>query len=308
MTQDQGHHPIAIAPIAVAPIAIALSEEVSTQKPIGVDLGDQQIVLWRDAEGVAHALEDRCPHRRAPLSLGCVRNDGHFQCGYHGWSFDGSGQVIEIPQIRQQARLPAVYSAAAFPSFEHAGFLFIGTRNGAAAMDLPDDLPCHGTAYSPIDRSGLIEILLDGPQLLLAFPGIHISEYPLADPSWQDGAIVYERGCRRAGGMFDDHWRSEFPYALRIAVDPLTGLSRLSLRDGDDAPVVEATLSLVEARRGTTAIRWRARHGAKAGRKPPLSIIGAPDGAALRTLPRDVSTILHEPATAIDVAAVALTA
>ena len=48
--------------------AVALSEEVTSAKPIGVDLGKQPLALWRDRDGAVHALEDRCPHRRAPLS------------------------------------------------------------------------------------------------------------------------------------------------------------------------------------------------------------------------------------------------
>ncbi|OAN56232.1 Rieske (2Fe-2S) protein [Sphingobium sp. TCM1] len=298
------------------PIAIALSEEVTSLKPLGVDIGDQQIVLWRDGDGVAHALEDRCPHRRAPLSLGCVRQDGHLQCGYHGWSFDGTGQIIDIPQIRQQAKLPAIYSAQAFPTIERDGFVFVGDAAQAApqvnAGDTPD-LPLHGTAYSPVDQARLMALLLDGPQLLIALPGIHISEYPLADPQWLDGMIVYERACRRSSGLLggrwlNDHWRAEFPFALRFMIHPRTGFCRLVLRDGDNEAVMEAALSLVEARRGTTAIRWRARHRTKTGRRPPLSITGSPDGNAMRILPRDVSTILHEPAMAHDLPAVALTA
>ena len=70
--------------------ALARSEEVTPAKPINVDLAGQPIVLWRDHEGHVRALEDRCPHRRAPLSLGCVLGNGMMQCGYHGWTFDGA--------------------------------------------------------------------------------------------------------------------------------------------------------------------------------------------------------------------------
>ena len=69
--------------------AVARSEEISAEKPFNVDIGDQPIVLWRDTDGIVRALEDRCPHRRAPLSLGCILGSGAIQCGYHGWTFDG---------------------------------------------------------------------------------------------------------------------------------------------------------------------------------------------------------------------------
>ena len=41
------------------------------------------MVLYRDGNGAVAALEDFCPHRGAPLSLGFVR-DGQLVCGYHG--------------------------------------------------------------------------------------------------------------------------------------------------------------------------------------------------------------------------------
>ena len=61
---------------------LARSEEVTGKKPLSVDIGDQPIVMWRDNQGVVRALEDRCPHRRAPLSLGCIRDNGWIQCTY----------------------------------------------------------------------------------------------------------------------------------------------------------------------------------------------------------------------------------
>src|ERR1700735_3764751 len=36
--------------------------------PVAFDRMGERIVLWRDADGVAHAQEDRCPHRGARLS------------------------------------------------------------------------------------------------------------------------------------------------------------------------------------------------------------------------------------------------
>ncbi len=38
--------------------------------PVGITRLGENIVVWRDAEGQVHALEDRCPHRGARLSLG----------------------------------------------------------------------------------------------------------------------------------------------------------------------------------------------------------------------------------------------
>ncbi len=49
----------------------ALSTEVS-DTPLARTVVDEKIVLYRDSKGAVIALEDRCAHRQAPLSLGEV--------------------------------------------------------------------------------------------------------------------------------------------------------------------------------------------------------------------------------------------
>src|SRR3546814_15276430 len=51
--------------------------------PVGVTRLSENIVLWRDADGQVHALEDRCPHRGARLTLGWALGD-RVACWYHG--------------------------------------------------------------------------------------------------------------------------------------------------------------------------------------------------------------------------------
>ena len=49
-------------------------------KPFSRTLLNEAVVLFRDTDGVAHALEDRCCHRATPLRLGDVV-EGGLQCG-----------------------------------------------------------------------------------------------------------------------------------------------------------------------------------------------------------------------------------
>jgi phenylpropionate dioxygenase-like ring-hydroxylating dioxygenase large terminal subunit len=57
----------------------------------------EDIVLWMGADGVPAAAPDKCPHRSARLSRGWVK-DGQLICGYHGWTFDGTGACTRVPQ------------------------------------------------------------------------------------------------------------------------------------------------------------------------------------------------------------------
>ncbi|OYN94032.1 Rieske 2Fe-2S domain-containing protein [Enemella evansiae] len=53
-------------------------------------------LLFRDSEGVVRMLEDRCPHRSAPLSVGQHLGD-RIACRYHGVQVDGTGTVVSVP-------------------------------------------------------------------------------------------------------------------------------------------------------------------------------------------------------------------
>ena len=49
-------------------------------KPLGRTICNQRMVFFRNAEQQAVAVEDFCPHRGSPLSLGRLQ-DGKLGCG-----------------------------------------------------------------------------------------------------------------------------------------------------------------------------------------------------------------------------------
>ncbi|MCP5037947.1 MAG: Rieske 2Fe-2S domain-containing protein, partial [Rhodobacteraceae bacterium] len=71
---------------------------------------EQPMVMFRASDGKVIALEDRCPHRLLPLSLG-KRIDDTIQCGYHGMTFDCEGKCVRIPG---QDNLPPSAAVVAF--------------------------------------------------------------------------------------------------------------------------------------------------------------------------------------------------
>lgn len=110
------------------------------QKPLARRICDEPVVLFRDAEGRAAALVDRCCHRAAPLSHGCLVPAG-IQCGYHGLTFDGSGKCVAIPG---QANIPDNARVRRYPLVEKNQFLWIwmGEADQADAT-LIVDFPYH---------------------------------------------------------------------------------------------------------------------------------------------------------------------
>jgi phenylpropionate dioxygenase-like ring-hydroxylating dioxygenase large terminal subunit len=113
----------------------AQSDEID-RTPLRRLLLNEPVVMYRRENGTAVALEDRCCHRRAPLSKGKLLGDA-IQCGYHGFTFDSSGVCIAIPG---QERVPASLGVKAYPLVDRHGYLWIwmGERDAADPALIPD--------------------------------------------------------------------------------------------------------------------------------------------------------------------------
>ena len=98
----------------------ALSPDVGRSlKP--VRLLSQAIVLYRTQDGAPVALEDACPHRKLPLSMGRLKGDA-VECGYHGLTFDCSGKCIDAAT---QQRIPPFAVVRSYPVCDKYGLLWI---------------------------------------------------------------------------------------------------------------------------------------------------------------------------------------
>ena len=106
---------------------------------------NQRVAVWRDGAGNWRALRDECPHRLAPLSEGRVAEDGTLQCSYHGWRFDGCGACADVPQDPERAGAAAKRSprssAAAFPTKQAQGLLWLFADAGPAALEASKNAP-----------------------------------------------------------------------------------------------------------------------------------------------------------------------
>ena len=97
---------------------------------------DDPVLLYRTRAGEIVALEDRCPHRHVPLSMGALEGDV-VQCAYHGLRFAPSGECIRIPG---QQIISAKSRARAYPVIERHKMIWIwmGEADKADAAMLPD--------------------------------------------------------------------------------------------------------------------------------------------------------------------------
>jgi phenylpropionate dioxygenase-like ring-hydroxylating dioxygenase large terminal subunit len=100
-----------------------------TDKPLARRICNDPVVLFRDRDGTAAALADRCCHRAAPLSLGSLV-EGGLQCGYHGLVFDGAGHCVAIPG---QRRIPEDARVRAYPTVEKNGLVWLWMGDPAKA-------------------------------------------------------------------------------------------------------------------------------------------------------------------------------
>lgn len=112
----------------------AWAEEIG-DKPFARRICNQPIAFFRDrATGKVAALEDKCCHRGAPLSLGVVVDAG-LQCGYHGVVHDCSGRCVHIPG---QDKIPTRAKVRSYPVVEKNEFVWIWM--GDAELANPADI------------------------------------------------------------------------------------------------------------------------------------------------------------------------
>ena len=115
--------------------AVAESRDLRRDRVIGARLLDESLALFRDERGKAVALEDRCLHRAAPLSIGRVR-DGRLQCAYHGWTYTGAGRVVHVPSEGPDGLKNTKRCARTFAACEVHDYVYVRLSDVAA-----DDLP-----------------------------------------------------------------------------------------------------------------------------------------------------------------------
>ena len=148
-----------------------LSKEFEPGKLTGHKFANRAVVMWRTKEGKVVAFDNRCAHKRFPLSEGRLMADGTLECAYHGLRYNDTGRCVAIPS-HPDGSIPAQAKINPFPVVEQDGMVWVWPGDAAkmhlrkpprspeiadAAWETIDSGPMH----VPANYLLLIENLLD---------------------------------------------------------------------------------------------------------------------------------------------------
>jgi vanillate O-demethylase monooxygenase subunit len=161
----------------------------------------EHVVVYRTESGDPVALEDACPHRKLPLSMGKRQGD-YVVCGYHGLIFDHFGKCVGSPT---QSRIPPTARVRSFPVADKWGMLWIWMGDPALAdgskiihienyHDSSWGLAIGGTMICACNYLYLTDNLLDPSHVAWvhqsSFAASGTEETPLEIDVKDDGVIV----------------------------------------------------------------------------------------------------------------------
>lgn len=121
------------------------SDEI-TDRPLSRTFLNEPVVMLRHVDGTIFALQDRCPHRFAPLSLG--KYDGErIECPYHGLQFDMTGSCVFNPH--GNGAIPQAAFVKRYPVAVQQGIVWIwmgdpDRADPSAIVDLSELAPRPG--------------------------------------------------------------------------------------------------------------------------------------------------------------------
>jgi len=101
-----------------------LSDEIECDsQPVRVRLMGENLVAFRDSNGDVGLIQELCPHRGASLFLARNEECG-LRCLYHGWKFDVSGKILDMPTENNNEAIIDRIHATAYPVQEIGGIIW----------------------------------------------------------------------------------------------------------------------------------------------------------------------------------------
>lgn len=222
--------------------AAGFSEELEQSPLLGRKILGSPVLLYRDQDGAAVAIGDRCPHRLAPLHKGRLV-DGQVRCGYHGLGFDHTGKCVHNPHGPAGA-----LAVPAYPLVERGGVLWIwmGERERADPADCPqfESLDSerfhvgHGYLYGAANYELMSDNILDLSHIEFLHPALGTEQVSRAKVETRevDGVVtttrrmtdevlppnlarVYRTGERLVNRTMEVRWQAPASMLLTVTIE-----------------------------------------------------------------------------------------
>jgi len=186
------------------------AQDFELNKPVSIAILGEPVVIWRNSENALAALENRCVHRLAPLSLG--RCEGQkLRCMYHGLLYDRTGAVTEIPG---QDLIPPNAKVRAYPVREKHSWVWVWMGDAAKAdrAAIPPSLALDDPGYRL--KAGQLDytahyLLIDDNLLDLSHLSFaHEKTLGLDMPQWADQR---PRLAPIERGLHFERWLADHP-------------------------------------------------------------------------------------------------
>ena len=97
------------------------------EAPKRVKLLGEDLVTFRDTQGRVGLIANSCAHRGAPMLFGRNEDCG-IRCIYHGWKYDVTGAVVDMPAEPPRSRLKEKVRITAYPCRERNGVVWAYLR------------------------------------------------------------------------------------------------------------------------------------------------------------------------------------
>jgi phthalate 4,5-dioxygenase len=105
-------------------IPFMLSKDlVADAQPKRVVLLGEDLVAFRDTENRVGLLANACAHRGAPMMFGRNEDCG-LRCVYHGWKYDVTGAIVDVPAEPPKSRIKDKVKITAYPCRERNGVVW----------------------------------------------------------------------------------------------------------------------------------------------------------------------------------------
>jgi phthalate 4,5-dioxygenase len=106
-------------------------------QPKRVKLLGEDLVTFRDTQGRVGLMANACAHRGAPMMYGRNEDCG-LRCVYHGWKYDITGAVVDMPAEPLRSRMKEKVRIKAYPCRERGGLVWTYMGPDTEPPPLPD--------------------------------------------------------------------------------------------------------------------------------------------------------------------------